>query len=83
LVRQPILIFAAAGDDLKRVLRRALERGLVPSIYTSDLFATSNDADNRAAVAAVPTHALDLVGLALHADRKAIDKVTKGLALHP
>ncbi len=83
LVRQPILIFAAAGDDLKRVLRRALERGLVPSIYTSDLFATGNDADNRAAVAAVPTHALDLAGLAQHADRKAIDKVTKGLALHP
>ncbi len=83
LVRQPILVFAASADDLKRALRRALGRGLRPSIYTSELFATGNDADNRAAVAAVPTDALDLVGLALHADRKEIDKVTKGLALHP
>jgi hypothetical protein len=47
------------------------------------LFATGNDYDNRAAVAAVATDALDLAGLGLHADRKAVDKVTKGLALHP
>lgn len=83
LVRQPILIFAASGEDLRTVLRRALDRGLDPAIYTRALFATGNDRDNRAAVAAVPTEALDLVGLGLHADRKAIDKVVKGLALHP
>jgi hypothetical protein len=53
------------------------------SIYTYDLFATGNDDDNRAAVARVATEALDLVGLALHAERKAVDKVTKGLTLHP
>ena len=64
------------------VLRRALDRGLVPSLYTKELFATGNDADNRAAVARVTTDALDLVGLGLHGDRKHIDMVTKGLALH-
>jgi hypothetical protein len=83
LVRQPVLVFAASAADLARTLRRAVERGLAPSIYTSELFATGNDVDNRAAVAAVPTGALDLVGLGLHADRKDVDKVTKGLALHP
>lgn len=83
LVRQPILIFAASGEELERTRRRAIERGLTPSIYTRALFSTNNDADNRAAVAAVPTDALDLVGLALYADRKEVDKVTKGLALHP
>jgi len=82
LVRQPILVFAASAEELRRTLRRALERGLAPSLYTSDLFATGNDADNRAAVACVPTGALDLVGLGLHADRKEVDKITKGLALH-
>jgi hypothetical protein len=54
----------------------------MPAIFTADLFATGNDDDNRAAVAAVQAEALDLVGLALHDDRKAVDKVIKGLRLH-
>lgn len=83
LIRQPILIFTATAEDLERTLRRALGRGVNPSIYTQALFETSNDADNRAAVAAVPTDALDLAGLGLHADRKDVDKITKGLRLHP
>ena len=83
LTRHPVLVFAASGERLARTLRRAIERGLKPSIYTWNLFATSNDADNRAAVAAVHTDALDLVGLGLYADRKEVDKVTNGLTLHP
>jgi hypothetical protein len=83
LVRQPILIFAASGAEIATTLRRAKDRGLLPSIYTRELFVTGNDTDNRAAVAAVATDALDLVGLGLHADRKDVDKVTKGLSLHP
>lgn len=83
LIRQPVLVFAASAEDLTRVMRRALDRGLEPSLYTADLFATGHDEANRAAVAGVATEALDLVGIALHADRKAVDKVMKGLALHP
>lgn len=83
LIRQPVLVFAASADELTRTLRRALERGLSPSLYTSELFATGHDEANRAAVAGVATEALDLVGVGLHADRKAVDKVMKGLALHP
>ena len=82
LVRQPILIFSASGEELKGALGRALERGVVPSIYTMALFTTYNDIDNRAAVAAVPTEDLDLAGLAFHAERKVADKVVKGLRLH-
>ena len=83
LVRQPILVFAAAQEELTRCLSRARERGVTPSIYTTDLFRTSNDVDNRAAVAAVAPDRLDLAGLALHAERKLVDKVVKGLKLHP
>ncbi len=82
LVRQPILIFQAEASELVRTNERALSRNVTPLIFTADLFATSNDADNRAAVANVPREALDLVGLALHAERKTIDKIVKGLKLH-
>jgi hypothetical protein len=83
LVRQPILVFAADSHDLARALRRAGETGLTPSLYTRELFATGHDEANRAAVEAVPTGALDLVGLALHGERKMVDKAIKGLKLHP
>ncbi len=82
LIRQPVLIFAASAAELTSVLQRAQQRGVRPHLYTKDLFATGNDIDNRAAVAAVTTDALDLVGLGLHAERKEIDKITKGLKLH-
>ena len=82
LIRQPILIFAASSAELARTRARAAERNLPISIYTHQLFATGNDADNRAAVAAVPTESLDLVGLAIHADKRDVDKVVKGLKLH-
>ena len=83
LIRQPVLVFAAASTDLSRVLRRAGEAGLRPSLYTRELFATGHDEANRAAVEAVATDALDLVGLALHGERRAVDKAIKGLKLHP
>lgn len=82
LIRQPVLIFAAAGEELTQVLQRAQGRGVRAHLYTNELFVTGNDVDNRAAVAAVATADLDLVGLGLHAERKAIDKIVKGLKLH-
>lgn len=83
LVRQPIVVLTGDAHQLARSLARANERGVTVSLYTSALFATSNDEDNRAAVAAVGTADLDLVGLGIHAQRKDVDKIVKGLALHP
>ncbi len=83
LIRQPILIYAASAAALHRALQRARARGVPVAIYTADLFATTHDAANRAAVASVPTTALDLVGLIAHADRKSVDKVMDGLHFHP
>ena len=81
MVRTPDL--PADDEGARETLRRCLDRGLAVSIYTHELFATGNDVANRAAVAAVATDRLDLVGLAVHAERKDVDKVTKGLTLHP
>jgi len=82
MFRQPVLIFAADGPTLKAAYDRALQRGLVPSIYTAELFTTGNDEDNRAAVRAVRRDDLDLVGLGLCGLKNAIDKIVKGARLH-
>ncbi len=80
---QPVLVFEASAEVLTAAHGRALSRGLVPSIFTADLFATGNDEDNRAAVRSVARDALDLVGLAVHGQRNAVDKIVKGARMHP
>jgi hypothetical protein len=82
MLGQPVLVFATDHDGLARVLDRALRRGIVPAVYTDDLFATGNDIDNRAAVATVPRAELNLAGIAVRAPRRDVDKITKGLPLH-
>src|SRR3954447_9552908 len=83
LLVQPVLVFEAPGPKLQTVRERAERRGVPLALYTTDMFETGNDADNRAAVAAVPTAALDLVGLALRAPQRDADAVLRGLKRHP
>lgn len=80
---QPVLVFEASAEVLTAAHGRAHSRGLPMSVFTADLFATGNDEDNRAAVRAVPRDRLDLVGLAVHGPRNAVDKVVKGARMHP
>jgi hypothetical protein len=80
---QPVMVFEADAVRLARTLDRALSRGLVPTVFTTDLFLTGNDTANRAAVAAVSREKLDLAGIAIRADRRTVDKITAGLRLHP
>jgi hypothetical protein len=82
MFRQPVMVFAGGADVLRAAHSRALDRGIRPAVFTADLFATGNDDDNRAAVRAVARDKLDLVGLALHAPRTAVDKIMKGARLH-
>ena len=82
MFRQPVLVFEGDSAMLTTAHRRALDRGLTVAVYTEELFATGNDDDNRAAVRAVKTGDLNLVGLALHAPKNAVDKVLKGASLH-
>ncbi|TNC20671.1 DUF2000 domain-containing protein [Amycolatopsis alkalitolerans] len=80
---QPVLVYQADAAGVKLAHQKAVERGLAVAVYTEELFATSNDVDNRAAVRAVPTEKLALVGIAVHGPRNAVDKALKGLSLHP
>lgn len=82
LIGQPILIYGADRPALSRALERALAREAKPAIYTEDMFRTTHDAANREAVKAVARGDLNLVGLALRAERKVIDKILDGLKFH-
>jgi hypothetical protein len=83
MFRQPVLVFEGSKETLKAAHGRALSRALPRAVFTSDLFTTGNDRDNRAAVRAVATAELDLVGLAVYGPRNAVDKVLKGARMHP
>jgi hypothetical protein len=82
LIGQPILIYGADRPALSRALERALARNVTPAVYTEDMFKTTHDAANRAVVKAVARADLDLVGLAMRAERKVIDKIVDGLKFH-
>ncbi|GAT83192.1 hypothetical protein STXM2123_3893 [Streptomyces sp. F-3] len=83
MFRQPVLVFQGTKEVLAAAHERALARSLTRAVFTSDLFATGNDRDNRAAVRAVPTRELDLVGLAVYGPKNAVDKALKGARMHP
>ncbi|WP_123965978.1 DUF2000 domain-containing protein [Streptomyces sp. TLI_185] len=83
MFRQPVLVFEGTKETLTAAHGRALSRALPRAIFTSDLFATGNDRDNRAAVRAVGTGELDLVGMAVHGPKNAVDKVLRGARMHP
>jgi hypothetical protein len=82
MFRQPVMVFAASKEVLTAAHSRALSRVVPMAVFTSDLFSTGNDRDNRAAVRAVPGADLDLVGLAVYGPRNAVDKILKGARLH-
>ncbi|TXJ78972.1 DUF2000 domain-containing protein [Streptomyces lavendulae] len=83
MFRQPVLVFEGGKETLRAAHGRALGRALPCAVFTADLFATGNDRDNRAAVRAVTTADLDLVGLAVYGPRGGVDKVLKGARMHP
>ena len=82
LLGQPVFVYAANSEYLQRTRSRALNRNVPLAIYTKGMFATNNDKDNRAVVKVVEADKLEIVGLALRADRKNFDKIINGLKLH-
>jgi hypothetical protein len=82
LVVQPMIVLSAEADTLKAIYHRAIERGARLSLYIEDMFSTSYDAANRAAVKQYAPEAMNVVGLALREDKKLVDKITKGARMH-
>jgi len=82
MFRQPVVVFAGEAGDLRRAYERALAREVPMAIFTEELFSTNHDEANRAAVKAVPSEALNLVGIAMRGARKDVDKILDGMKLH-
>jgi len=83
MLRQPVLVYESDAGKLATVARRAREREVPFALYTSELFTTGHDDDNRAAVAAVATDDLDLVGVGFRAPHRPADQILRGLKRHP
>jgi hypothetical protein len=83
MIKQPITIFSATHAQIRAVYEQALGRDVQFSIYTEELFATPHDDANRAAVRAFKRDELKLVGMALRGRKKVMEKLLKGLSLHP
>lgn len=79
---QPMVVLKAARAKLPTFLARAERRGVEAAVYIEDMFSTGHDAANRETVKAYASADLPLVGIAIRAERKIVDKIFKGAKLH-
>jgi hypothetical protein len=83
LLVQPVIVLEAGAEKLKTVRERAQRRNVPIALYTWEMFTTGHDEANRAAVRAVGSDDLDIVGIALRAAHRDADAVLRGLGRHP
>ncbi|CAN7246961.1 MULTISPECIES: DUF2000 family protein [Ensifer] len=79
---QPIIVLSADGATLGNIQRRAIEREIQTSVYVDAMFSTGHDSANRAVFAETRPDGAKVAGIAIHADKKLVDKITKGAKLH-
>lgn len=79
---QPMIVLKTTRVRLQTILNRANSRGVAAAIYIEDMFATGHDAANRETVTQYPSDGMPLVGLAIRAEKKTVDKIVKGAKLH-
>ncbi|HLP69192.1 MAG TPA: DUF2000 family protein, partial [Rhizobium sp.] len=75
---QPIVVLSADASALSAIHRRSLERGVTASLYIEEMFSTGHDAANRAVFAEFAPDNAKVVGIGLRAEKKLVDKITKG-----
>ena len=82
LNRQPVVVLEADLSVLKKIHNRILGRSLICSIYIEGMFSTGHDEANRAVFSEHMANEDNTVGIALRADKKTVDKITKGAKMH-
>ena len=79
---QPIIVLSADQATLKTIHRRALDRQIPHGLYIEEMFSTGQDVLNREVFARFAPDDAKVVGIALRADKKTVDKITKGAQMH-
>jgi hypothetical protein len=80
--RQPVIVLSATANVLTNIRNRARSRGVETAAYIEEMFATGHDDAKRAVFAEHGPDEPNTVGIALRADKKIVDKITKGAKMH-
>jgi hypothetical protein len=79
---QPMIVLSADDVTIAAIHRRALERDVTSSLFIEDMFATGHDAANRDVFGQFSPEDARVVGIALRAEKKIVDRITKGATMH-
>lgn len=79
---QPMVVMSADQETLRKIHVRSLERQITTSLYIEEMFATGHDEANRATFSLFEPSTAKVVGIAVRAEKKIIDKIAKGARLH-
>jgi len=79
---QPTIVLSADAATIGEIHRRALSRNVRTSAYIEEMFSTGHDAANRAIFAEFAPDDAKIVGVALRAEKKIVDKIVKGARMH-
>ena len=82
LCSQPIIVLECEEGKLNTIHNRAINREVKTSAYTEEMFSTGHDAANREVFAKFTPEEANIVGIALRAESKIVDKITKGAKMH-
>ena len=80
--RQPEIMLTGAANVLTNIRFRADQRKVETVAYIEEMFNTGNDEANRGDFAEHEASEANTVGMALMADKKIVDKITKGAKMH-
>ena len=79
---QPVIVLAGTANVLTNIRNRANDTGVDTVAYIEEMFSTGHDDANRAVFAEHDATEAKKVGIALRADKKIVDKITKGARMH-
>ena len=79
---QPTMVLKAQRNKLLPIVQRANRENEKIALFIEDMFTTGDDESNRNTVKKYKTEDLPVVGIAICAEKKLVDKIIKGAKLH-
>ena len=79
---QPVIVLTGTANVLTNIRKRANDTGVDTVVYIEEMFITGHDDANRAVFAEHDSTEANTVEIALRADKKIVDKITKGARMH-